>query len=282
VLAAALLLAACSQAPDAGAGSSAAALPEGATKVPGVLTVAVDPAFPPFAGMAGGRLAGLDVDVASAMGDSLGIKVRFVTFERGRLAASVATPVADVALAGLSTSQIVEAEARTGGIYAFDGPALFANQPATLTLDALAGRKPGAQGRSEAWWRLRDVYGEEVSTLDTLRDGFGALADGRIDTLGADALVGGYIARDFPGARTVGYITLRPVEVAVLGGDAVLADTLRKTLIRLETSGVLETLRAKWGGPAAAAAFAAATREAPPPGGSEAGTGSAEPATGSP
>jgi polar amino acid transport system substrate-binding protein len=281
-LVAACLLSACSPASDTGSGPAGTPLPKGSTLEAGVLTVAVDPSLPPFAGKAGGRLAGLDVDVASALGDALGVKVRFVTFDRSKLAAAVASPTADIALGGFSTSQIVAAGARTGGVYAFDGPVLFASRPATLTLDTLAGRKPGAQDRSEAWWRLRDVYGERVASLETLRDAFGALADGRIDTLGADALVGGYIARDFPGARLAGAISVRPLEVAVLGQDPGLADTLRRTMLGLESSGVLQTLRAKWAGAAGAASFAAGTRGVPGQGGSAIATGAAVPVTAAP
>ena len=227
---------------------AATRLPAGATIAPGVLTVAVDPSYPPYAGTSGGKLAGLDVDIAAALADDLGLKVRFVDMDRGKLKALVTSPTADLALSGLTTSQIVAAGGSPGGIYAFDGPMLFTSKPATLTLDDLGGERMGAQERSEAWWRLRDVYGQDVSSFNTLRDAFGALTQDRLDVVAGDALVGGYISRDFRGVTPAGVITGAPVEVVVLGTQPALSEAVAKSLLGMEANGLLEALRSKWGG----------------------------------
>ncbi len=234
----------------------------GATIEPGVLTVAVDPSFPPFAGkVRGGGLAGLDIDVASALADRLGLKVRFIEVPRGKMG-SRATGKADIGLGGLSTRDIIRQGALPGGVYAFDGPALFSSKAATLTPAGLAGKRLGAQRDSEAWWRLRDRYGSHVAPFGDLREAMDAAKSGTIEVLGADALVGGYIARDFPSVRPVGVIGVHPVEVALLRTDLGLADPVRTALQSMETGGVLAVLRAKWAGPAAAYVFAAGARSA--------------------
>jgi ABC-type amino acid transport substrate-binding protein len=141
---------------------------------------------------------------------------------------------------------------------------LFTSAPATLSLSDLGGLDPAAQERSEAWWRLRDVYGESVASLGTLKDALGALADGRVGVVGADALVGGYIARDFKGIVPAGTIAVYPVEVAVVGTEPALAEGVRDALSDLESSGTLAALRAKWAGPAAAYAYRTAQRRSKP------------------
>ncbi len=46
----------------------------------GVLKVGIDPTFPPFEELNGEDLAGIDVDLANALGADLGIDVEFVYF----------------------------------------------------------------------------------------------------------------------------------------------------------------------------------------------------------
>ncbi len=258
-----VVLGGCAATPRPPSAAPKSQLQAGATMTPGVLTVAVDPTFPPFAGKVGNRLAGLDVDVAAALADQLGVKVRFVEVPRSRIA-SAAAGKADIALSGLSTREIIRMGALPGGVYAFDGPVLFAAQPATLALDGLGGKRLGAQGASEAWWRLRDIYGDQVSSFRQLREAVVAVTAGTVEVLGGDALVAGYIARDYPTVVPVGVIAAHPVEVALLRMAPSLADPVRRALLSLEADGVLATLRTKWGGAAGNYVFRAQTGAARP------------------
>jgi polar amino acid transport system substrate-binding protein len=242
-----LSTAACSPASSGTGNGGARQLPDAALVRAGTLTVAIDNAYPPFAGLAGGHYAGLDIDVGAALADQLGLKVAFVPYDPAK-PASLAPHSADIALGAATLAQATALKGRWSVSYALDGPALFSADPATLTLDALSGKRIGAQDGSEAYWRLRDVYGPDVRSFASVRDAFVALTQGRIDVVGADALVGGYVARDFPKASMVGVVAApRPIGVVVLGGDAV-QRAVTSYMAVLEKSGVLKTLRLKWTG----------------------------------
>jgi polar amino acid transport system substrate-binding protein len=242
-----VLAAGCATGPAATGGAPAAKVPDTALVRPGTLTVAIDNAYPPFAGSAGARYVGLDVDVAAALADQLGLKVAFVPYDPAK-PGSLAPRSVDIALGAVTPAQATALKGSWAASYATDGPALFATDPATLTVDALTGKRIGAQQGSESYWRLKDVYGSDVQTFTTTRDALGALAESRVDAVGADAVVGAYIARDFPKVRIVGVIAPATSVGVVVFGDRPLQGAVTKYLAVLESSGVLKTLRAKWTG----------------------------------
>ena len=69
--------------------------------------------------------------------------------------------------------------------------------------------------------------------------------------MAGDAIIGAYIARDFPAVRYAGRIgPASPLAVAVAVDNTALADAVRVALDELAADGVLETIRRKWLGDA--------------------------------
>ncbi|MHB8924499.1 MAG: substrate-binding periplasmic protein, partial [Coriobacteriia bacterium] len=141
------------------------------------------------------------------------------------------------ALFSVSASAAAEA---TGG----------ATPAAAIDPENLGTRRVGCQRESGAYWALESEYGEGfVMPYDSLRAAFEALAAGEVDVVACDAIVGAYLARDFP---TVAYsaqlAAAVPLGVAV-GKDATELETaVRETLDALSAEGVLDAVRAKWVG----------------------------------
>ncbi len=63
----------------------------------GELVVAIDPSYPPFGYLADGEYAGIDVDLARALGQHLGLTVRLVPSSYDGIYDAVATGTVDVA-----------------------------------------------------------------------------------------------------------------------------------------------------------------------------------------
>ena len=239
----------------------------------GVLVAGVDFDVPPYAGKDDGRKAGLDIDVAAALAEQLGLSLETVQVAPSQAATALADGTADIVFS-MPLDEASVLGATIVGTYVSSGPAFFvASDDASgspeasasaqtsdgtdpvvpaelLTISSLGSLKVGAQQDSASFWLLDYELGEgAVEAYPTIRAAFDALAAGQIDVVASDALVGAYIARDFTGVRFAG----QPTQATLLGvGAAVdnteLADMVRVALDKLAADGVLDAIRAKWVG----------------------------------
>ena len=219
----------------------------------GVLRVGVDADYPPFAGKDQGTEAGIDVDIAAAIAERLGLRLELVPVKPDTVAAAINDGRVDIALGATTITDAVLADMSTAGSYLINGPALFSvvesGTPAPeLDLGGLRGLRVAAQSESAAYWVIESEYGAEYAhTFGTLREAFEALVAGDEDVVAGDAAVGAYIARDFDGVRIVGQIgTAAPLGVVVRKDAVELEAEVRGVLDALSSEGVLGTITRKW------------------------------------
>lgn len=216
----------------------------------GVLTVGLDTSYPPFASAEDGQIVGLDADVAAALAETLGLRLEVVELGSDGYAEALLDDGVDVALGAIPITEAVLTDVSFAGSYLADGPAFFSATETTETIEALYGKRLGAQEGSEAYWRLQMLYGEDVvAGYPTLREAFQAETDGDLDLVAGDAVVGAYIGRDFPALRYIAQIgDAVPLGVAVAKEAGELEDAVRGALDTLAAGGVLDAIRAKWVG----------------------------------
>lgn len=226
-----------------------------AVKTAGTLSVGVDMSQPPFAGEDAGKKAGIDIDVAAAVAQKLGLIVEYVDVKPSDAATALAEGTVDMVMsvpltdASLSTMSLA-------GSYIADGPAFFiateSTAPVTpyLTLDNVTAGDIAVQKKSLAYWKITGERGEQaVKVYPSLRDAISALDEGKTKVAAGDAIVGAYIARDFPNVHFVGQLSpADPLAVAVAADNATLSDSVRATLDGLVADGVIATIRRKWVG----------------------------------
>jgi polar amino acid transport system substrate-binding protein len=229
----------------------------------GVLKVAIDRDYPPFAGEDAGRVVGIDVDVASAIAERLGLEVELVDVEPEGIPERLDAGDVDIALAALPITTAVLADVSFAGSYMKNGPAFFSATETTETVRTLAGKRIGVQTGSIAYWTLAGLYGEDsVVTYPVLKDAIVDAEEGNLDLVAGDAAVTAYIVRDYPSLRFVeqlGYAD--PLGVAVAKEADELEDVVRATLDELDSDGVLSTIRVKWLGDLPELATAPASEE---------------------
>jgi polar amino acid transport system substrate-binding protein len=214
----------------------------------GLLRVGVDEDYPPFAGEDGGRVVGIDVDVASAIAERLGLEIELVDTPAEDVAAKLEAGDIDVALAALPITQAVLADVSFAGSYMTNGPAFFSATETTETVSTLAGKRVGVQDGSMAYWMLAGLYGEDaVITYPLLKDAIVDADGGNLDLVAGDAAVAAYIVRDYPSLRFVEQIGYAdPLGVAIAKDADELEDIVRATLDELASDGTLSTIRVKW------------------------------------
>ncbi len=220
----------------------------------GTLKVAVDLEYPPFAGEDNGQQVGIDVDVASALAERLGLKVELVDVRASDVATALADGTVDIAMS-VPLSATTTGTIGYAGTYISDAPVLFAKiatasvEP-SITIKQLGSAPVGAQYSSAAFWYLQDQLGEQaVKGFSTLREPLGQVSDGALRFAAGGAIVGAYIARDLETVRMVGQ--LQPAALIGIGvrpDNAELQEAVRAELDQLNADGILSTIRMKWVG----------------------------------
>lgn len=79
--------------------------PENVERTNGTLVMATNAEFPPYESYSNGKIVGIDVDMAQAICDILGMELRIENMEFNAIIASVQTGKADVGIAGLTVDE---------------------------------------------------------------------------------------------------------------------------------------------------------------------------------
>jgi polar amino acid transport system substrate-binding protein len=216
----------------------------------GVLRAAVDMSYPPFAATVGGQSVGLDVDVAAAIADQLGLKLQLVDAEPSAAATMVTSGSVDIVMGALTVDQAVSSNLAFAGTYLSDAPAVFAAKDATFPLSAIGVKRIAVQNGSYAYWTLLAQYGETpLVIVPSLDQAFKDVQSGAADVAAGDALVGAYILRGYPNIKYLGQAaSAYPLGVGVSQNGPKLEEAVRSALDALASQGVLDTLRHKWFG----------------------------------
>ena len=213
---------------------------EAGLKQAGVLTVGLlAGSEPPYVMTADGRLGGMDVEVAGALADELGLRASFV---------SVADPAA--ALAG-TCDVVMSVGADASGVsvlgaYGSAGIAFFRKGPAGVATGAdLADRSVGLQEGSTSQQRLRrTTLGMAETPFDSLNKAFDALDAGQVEYVLCPVSMGAYLTLLHPSVVFCGMLeapSARGVGVSAQEGEVPAA--VRAAFGRIEANGVLAEAR---------------------------------------
>lgn len=218
----------------------------------GVLRVGVNTANAPLAGQSqsSSKIVGIDVDVAAALADALGLKVQVVDVGDGAEAALKAGTV-DVVM-GVSTSS------STGSFWTSDtylptAIALFAASSSAQAPSDDAAVTIAAQVSSTSAWAVTNEFENvTISTTEDLRSAFDALESGQADYVASDAVAGSYIARNAGDAVSIVALMQQPAgyAVGVLDGNTQLKQAVSQALSTLVSDGTVAVIERKWLGTA--------------------------------
>ncbi len=162
----------------------------------GKIVVGIDGSYPPFASIdSDGQLTGIDVEVARALGEKLGLSVRFVNMGYDGLYDSLRAGQVDVLISAL----LVDPQ-RTADVYyswAYYNAGLILVSPSAARLDSMrdmAGRRlayaygSSADAEARAWSRRIAAF--ERRPYETARDALDAVRLGHADAALVDATSG--------------------------------------------------------------------------------------------
>lgn len=214
----------------------------------GVLRVGVDASNPPFAAQGSGKIVGIDVDVAAALADQLGLKLQLKDVGSDLSGALDAGDV-DIVL-GLDKSN-TQLNCWTSQPYVETAVALFAPQDVSDIPTEKSKPKIAAQSASMSAWEVSNQFGDSalVSTND-LTQAFSALKDKKANYVAADASIGSYVASS--NSESVHIVALMKkasgYSVGVKKDNTRLQEAVSSVLEQIKQAGVVKLIEAKWFG----------------------------------
>ena len=214
----------------------------------GVLTVGVDASAssaPFFIGLQDGTVTGIDVDLAAALADEMGLSVRFVSVDDPESALGSTCDVV------MSAEDEEYDGATVVGSYAESATAFFHNGDMGIAeVDDLSSKTVGVQAGSVSDKALSNtgLVMEEVS-FDNLNDAFEALSDGEVDYVLCDAYSGAYLSMYYEDVSFAGCLgEPAPTGIAVSSDNSELQTALASALETVQGNGLGDLLRQRWVG----------------------------------
>ncbi len=214
----------------------------------GTLRVGVDTGKAPLAGImeSNRAIVGLDVDIAAAIANELGLKLSIV--DVGSDAASaLAEGTVDIVM-GVNQSE-ADGSFWVSQTYLPTGIALFSTNPDAGAPAADSGATFAAQISSTSAWAVSNEFGAgSLEAASTLPEAFSALRNGQVDYVAADAVIGLYTAHSQEMdaylcamlSRVGGYV------IGASSSNADLQSAISQAVQNVTSGGILDVIERKW------------------------------------
>ncbi len=224
----------------------------------GVLRVGLDPTYPPFEVADDNGVQGLDVDLAHALAEELGLRAEFVYFGYDGLYDALATNQVDVLISALVIMPERQRDFAYSEPYFNAGEFLIIPNNAEgdiQEMDQMSGKRLavelGSLGHVEATqWanRLRDL---EILPFSSAGEALDAVASGQADAALVDHISGRLYLKEQPGEQTPltkvdTPVTVEPYTLVVRIEDETLLVKLDEALQSLKEKGRLSAIIAHW------------------------------------
>lgn len=227
---------------------------------PGVLSVGLEPTYPPFEEVAsdGVTLIGYDVDLAKALAQKLGVEVNFVSTSFDGIFAGLGKQY-DVVISGVTINEERKAEMLFSTPYISNYQAIVARKDAGLTassLNDLSGKSVSVQKGTTS----DELLGELIDTgsitdvtnvsIESVVAALSMVSNGEVDVCLLDSTVANvYVGRD-ESLEIIYTDNQEPEEfgVAIEMTNTALQEAINKAMAELEAEGFFTENVATWFG----------------------------------
>lgn len=151
----------------------------------GTLTMATNAYFPPYEYYDGQDVIGIDVDIAKAIADKLGLELKVEDMEFDSIITAVSTGKADLGLAGMTVTPDRQKNVDFSDSYATGIQSVIVKEDSEITkIDDLQGKKIGVQLSTTGDIYATDDFGKDsVVQYNKGNDAVMALTQGQVDAV---------------------------------------------------------------------------------------------------
>lgn len=229
---------------------------DGAADAPaadGVLTVATEPAFPPFESQgADGELEGFDIDLMLAIGETAGLEIQFESLPFDGIIPALQSGTVDAAISGMT---ITEERANTvdfSSPYFKAGLAIAVQEgnDDIASFEDLEGKKIAVQIGTTGAGQAEEIPGAEISTFDSAPLALQELVNGNVDAVINDAPVTLFaISSDnITGLKVVGELLTEEFYGIALPKDSANLEAVNDALATMIADGTYAEIYQEWFG----------------------------------
>lgn len=204
----------------------------------------------PFAGQASGKIVGLDVDIAAALADNLGLKLEIVDVGTD-VDAALANKQVDIVMGVDKTS--TQVACWRSDVYVESAVALFAPPSTTAVPTKESAPTIAAQSSSMSAWEVTNQFGDEaLDATSDLKGAFQAASSGAAGYAAADAVIGTYAAHTSEIDVHIVALMQNPsgYSIGVLDTNTDLKTAVSDALATLSGGGIISLIETKWLGAA--------------------------------
>ncbi len=218
----------------------------------GELVIAVDPSYPPFAAFGEDKLFGLDIDLGQAIGQRVGLPVRFVPMGYDGLYDSLQIGQTDIVISALLMDGNRLGDVRYSRYYYDDGLVLVspADRPKD-SMEAVAGNRLayafGSNADAEARQWLRRIGPFETAPYELPRYALDAVRFEQADAALVDATTARLYFSEYPDWDSgYEYVTHSLFAIAVRRDRVFEWELINQTLTEMWDDGSLEAIVDHW------------------------------------
>ena len=216
----------------------------------GVLTMATNAEFPPYEFHDGGEIVGIDVEIAEAIAEKLGMTLEIEDIAFDSIIPEVDSGKADIGLAGMTVSEDRLKNVDFSEPYTTASQVIIVKNESDIAgPDDLAGKYIGVQLGTTGDIYASD-YEEEGSTIERYSKGFEAvqaMMQGKIDAVVIYLEPAKVFVSENEGIKILDEaLTVEEYAIAVKKGNTELVEKLNGALAELKDSGELQAIIDKY------------------------------------
>ena len=219
------------------------------TVTEGKLIMATNAYFPPYEYYEGNEIVGIDVEIAEAIGEKLGLEVEVQDMEFDSIITAVSTGKADIGLAGMTVTPERQKNINFTDTYATGIQSVIVREDSDIqTIDDLQGKKIGVQLSTTGDIKASEQFGEEnVEKFNKGNDAVMALSQGKIDAVIIDNQPALSYVASTDGLKILDtqYAEEEYAACIAKGNDALL-DAVNGALAELKENGTIQSILDKY------------------------------------
>jgi len=213
-----------------------------------VLVMATSADFPPYEYLDGDTAIGIDIEIAQAIAEELGMTLEIENMDFDAVITSVASGKADFGMAGLTVNEDRLVHVDFSESYTTATQVIIVSDSSEITgPDDLAGKKVGVQLGTTGDIYVEDIEGAEVERYTSGHEAVLALTQGKIDAVVIDNEPAKVFVAQNEGLKILDQeLTIEEYAIAVDKGNTELLDKINAALAKLKEDGTLDSIINKY------------------------------------
>ena len=231
------------------AGSAEGGYGEFTTVEEGKLVMSTNAAFPPYEMTTDdGGFEGIDVEIAQAIADKLGLELQIDDMDFTAALEAVQSGMSDIVLAGVTVNEDRLAVMDFSDSYATGIQVVIVKEGSDVTLDNLGEQLIGVQNGTTGWQFCTDEFGSEhVVAFDNGITAVQALMNDQVDCVVIDQAPAQTFVEQNPGLTILDTeYAVEDYAIGVAKGNTGLLDTINTVLEELKADGTIQSIIDKY------------------------------------